>query len=422
MSPATWRHHRHPNPHGTTPPPVVRRYNPGWYTAIIQPGQIKNAIGKDTTGTFVDPDGITQNYLKCRIPGGHLGTCAYPGFVGGLNGTTDGPVTSGVRGLVVPYYWNDLEPTANNYDDGWIDADMNACILLGVQLIVMVTVRTFKNVASDNPAPGAVGTYLNQLPFNINYQLSGGGWEISRWLDVNKVGAVDGQTWNVQDRYRKLVQHITTRWGGHPNFEGIATQETACNMSDVEQQSTFYDKDDYFRCLKQEADIVKAADPNIRHFGYANYIPTNAYQANGAGNNQAYVDALVESYFLYMGTTGCSVSGGPDCLPDSVALQSRVYGHYDALHNTAPPNNGPIFIAWQDATFSQTVRTATQLFKWSTNQAIGAPALPAGGTVNLHADYIFENWELNNSPGFNFDPEARLVIAANPSGWNSYTP
>jgi len=122
-----------------------------------------------------------------------------------------------------------------------------------------------------------------------------------------------------------------------------------------------------------------------------------------------------------MANSGCSVGGGPDCLPDSGSLQNRVYPHYENVVAQAHPNDGPLFIAWQDATFSQTVRSAQALFNWSSNAAIGAPALPGGGTTNLHVDYIFHNWELFNVP-LNFNPDSRLVIAANPSGWQHWSP
>jgi len=278
----TWRNHRHPSWLGTITP-VVRRYNPGHYVAVMWPGEINNALGKDS-GSFTDPDGNTGNYTNCRIPGGHLGTATYPGL-GALTQATDGPCSSGVKGLVVPYYWKELETAKDVYDYTYIDADMAACKALGVQMIALIIVRTFK--PSDNPAPGIAGggtdnlRYLNQLPYTINYTLSGGGYQMSRW-DSGAHG-----TFSVQDRFQKLVQKIADRWGGDANFEGVATQETSAAMTSTEQASVFYDPNDYLTGLKFEVDAIKGAHAQWRHFGYGNFIPQGSL-------TQAQSDALVD--------------------------------------------------------------------------------------------------------------------------------
>lgn len=404
MAPASWVHHHH-HPPPTTP--IRRRYNNGAYAAIGWPGQINNAIGQDT-GTFVDPDGNTQSYALTRIPGGHLGTATYPGM-GALNPAVDGPGSAGVRGFVVPYYWNELETSKGNYVFHSLDADVNVCIALGLQIIVMIIERTFNN--SNNPAPGIAGggtddiRYLNQLPYVVNYTLSGGGWQMSRWNN-------SGQ--NVQARYALLTQQIKNRWASCPNFEGIATQETSGGLTPAEQTNTGFTSNGFYAGLQFEVDTLQSQSNVWRHFGYANFMPQDS------GTNQAAADLLIDNYFQYMAASGCSVGGGPDILPDNAGLQNRVYPHYANVVANAYPNNGPLFCSAQDATFSQTIRTMLALQKWCTNLPIGAPALPGGGITNLFLDYMFYNWELNNIP-LNFNPDARLVIANRPD-FHTYNP
>lgn len=393
--PVTWRHHRHPIPKGTVPPPVLRNWNPGHY---VWPSfaQTQSSIGQDSGTVTIAPYGLI-NYANTGVPGGHTGNA------GPWTANTTGPVTTGVKGIGMPYYWRDLEPTKGSYDFTQIDADIAVCKALGVQLIIMVVMRTFTNDVAHNCAPGdASGAtdntrYLNQLPYSFNYTESGGGYQISRW---NTTGQ------NVQARYTALITQLENRYGTDPTVEGIATQETAGNFTATEIANTGYTPTLYYAALTFEVDLIKAAGAKLRHFGYANDM-------HGTGG-----DGFITQYYQYMAASNCSVGGGPDILPDNSGLNPRVYQNYaDVVANTHP-TDGPLFCSVQNTSFQQGTRSLLELFQWSSGTTLSSPSLPASYIKFLRLDYIFWNLVTNGAP--QFAPDAALVIAANPSGWGHY--
>lgn len=372
----------------------------------IDHGQVK--LNQDT-GTFINKDGNVANYSDGGLPGGHNGTAKYPGSPGGLVRNVDGPCSNGVLGVVMPYYWSELEHPKGVYDFGQMDADFACCKSLGVQMIAMIVGRTFNTAL--NPLPGINGgatdtiRYLNQDPYGVQYSLSGGGWTLSRWnLAV------------VQVRLNLLVQEIANRFGSDANFEGIATQETASNMADnngpgpspidpyigSEEDRTNYNSTNFLAGLKLEAVNINAASTAWRHFGYQNFIP----QAHGdpAGQGKQFCD----QYAAYLPTVQ-SVMGGPDILPGDSGLQNSVYPRYDDIHRAGNPAgpSGPLFCSAQPHSYSQSAYTMQELLDWCTGQG------PAIGGRHLYLDYFFWSW-IRGSGGNNFNPDARLVIAANP--------
>lgn len=393
--PVTWRHHRHPIPKGTVTPPVLRNWNPGHY---VWPSfaQTQSSIGQDSGTVTIAPYGLI-NYANSGIPGGHTGNA------GPWTANTTGPVTTGVKGIGMPYYWRAMEPTKGAYDLTQMIADVAVCKALGVQLIVMPIMRTFTNDAAHNPAPGDLhgatdnARYLNQLPYSFNYTESGGGWQISRWNN-------SGQ--NVQSRYAALIQQIANTFDADPTFEGIATQETAGNFTASEVTNTNYTPADFYAGLTFEADTIKALSTRLRHFGYANDM-------HGTGGQ-----GFISQYYQYMAASNCSVGGGPDILPDNNQLQTQVYPNYSAVYANAHPTNGPTFCSVQDTSYTQGVRSLLELFQWSTGNTLSSPALPGGYVQFVHLDYLF--WNLRNSGAPQYAPDAALVIAANPSGWAHY--
>ena len=366
-------------------------------------GQIGNATGQDS-GTFTYTGGggiqIHANYVNCGIPGGHTGTANYPGL-GSLVRNTDGPCSSGVKGVVLFRNWNEIEPTTQGvYVWDALDADVAACIELGVQYVVVLVVRTF--TSTNNPAPA----YLNSLPYVIQYTAGVNvGYQMSRWDPT------------VQAGFRGLVNAIGARYDSVANFEGIATQETSVGMTAAQQTATGFTQPAFLTGLELESDYILSACPTSRHFGFQNFMP-----ADQIGNSVADGRVRLSAYMQYMAASHGSIGGGPDILPDNAALQPEVYQRYVDVAATAPPNNGPLMCSAQNDTFTQATRTLTQIFQWSTGTTLSGPALPGTYIQSIHLDYMFWNWHISGGgPNF-FNPDARLVIAANPSGWHYYNP
>lgn len=385
------------SPHGTTPPPVLyRRYNPGHYVAINDTQQ-GNAVGQDS-GTVVLPPFGTINYADSGIPGGHT-------RIAGPWTTTTAPVVgtfdiggkivpnSGSRGILMPYWWSELEPAKGIYNLTRMIADLAVCKFLGLQLIARIDTRSFADVNDLVPGdPNGVtdnARYLAQFPYSVNYSLSGGGWQISRWNSF------------VQSRFNLLVQQIEPI-GADPNFEGIATQETSGGLSSQEETDTGYTSAGYLAGLLAEHDFINAASPSWRHFGYTNYIPDSS---NATG------DAKVETYFQYLANNG-GVPGNPDILPDNHGIQTRVYPHFDNVYANAHPFNGPTFSCAQPNSYGQAARTLQQLMDFATGS--GA----AIGGRHLYCDYLFWQFQAGVVGPANdkqFNPQARPVITGTPT-------
>lgn len=408
--PHTWRNHRHPQPTGNPPPPpVYRNYNPGHYTAINDT-QRGNAIGQDSGSIVIPSLGGTIQFSASGIPGGHLRTAgAWTATSGPIVGPVDGNgaivSASGSRGVVIPYWWSQLETARGVYDMSELIADVAVCQYLGIQLIARIDTRTFS--VNNNPAPGDPNgltdnaRYLNQLPYSIQYTGSGGGYQISRW---NKTG-----TQMVRTRWKLLIDQVYAAVGDHPNFEGIATQETAGGLTATEETQTGYDPDDYLAALELEIDVTNAVSKKWRHFGYTNYIPGKA------GETNAQADARVSTYFQYMVANG-QVPGNPDILPDSSGIQNRVYPNFITTYGNTHPADGPTFSCAQPNSFQQSARTLQQLMDFATNTGVAI-----GNVGHLKVDYIM--WQLQTSlqgaGSHVFDSECRLCITGKPV-FNTY--
>lgn len=371
---------------GVDSPAQLLRYNHGHYTAI-QHGQVTTAKGKDSgtmdivigTGSGV----VTANFANSGVPGGHTGLV---GAFGPRN--TTGPAsTPYTRGIVMPYFWKDLQPSvANVYDFDQLDADVATAQSLGVQLIIRIEVKTFD--PATNPAPA----YLNVLPYTGPYSGSGGGIIMSRWDPF------------VKAEYRKVCQAVIARYDVNPYFEGIATQETASNMTAAEMTALGYTSVLYKNALKYEVDTIIDAAVHIRHFAYHNFIPASS------GETLATTDAMCDEYCTYACGRG-TIVGGPDALPQNGGLHNRVYTRY------ADPAilylRGPTFICAQHDSHTQTTDSMRDLFRWATNQL----------TINsnrLYVDYFFWDFWPSTTPN-KWNPDDRDVIAEfYPNTWNSF--
>lgn len=358
-------------------PATARKWNPGHYVAI-QKFQQESARGTDS-GAFTMANGITGNYSQAAIPGGHTGN------LNGRSRYVDGPASTNVTGLIQIYYWNQFEDTQDVYDFTQMDGDLATCEALGVQLIMLWTGKTF-NLTND-----ARPTYLASTPYSTRWDAPTGnqGYIISRWNSF------------CQERFRAAMEQISARYDDHPNFEGIATQETSSNMTAAQESATNYSGADFLAGLKYEVDTLNSVFTTSRHFGFHNYMNDTSAAAG---------DAKCLEYALYMANTdNGSCCGGPDILPKQAALQNRVYPHYDAIYAQAYPHNGPTFCSAQNDTYDNSNCTMQQIYDFSTGN------LTFSGRT-LHLDYIF--WNLNENGGAaDFNPDARDVIA-NPANQN----
>jgi hypothetical protein len=306
-----------------------------------------------------------------------------------------GPVSTGVKGLVLRYYWNELEPTGGSSPSRFVwtrpDKEIAQCQALGVQLVMLIVVKTFDGT---NPAPAdltSYATYFNTPPIPDGYMM----W---RWDPT------------VLARFKQLVDAIGARYDAHPNFAGIATQETS--TSGVANGG--YTSAGYVAALKAESDYIAAASPSSRHFAYQNFIEG---VSNSAGT------ALLADYAAHIQPNG-AIFGGPDLVMGG-AILTRVYPNYTLYHKgTSPvPAAGPTFCSVQNAEWSgispATPRSMQSLFDYGR----GAIADDDGGKP-LNLDIIIWDWHTTPEPGNGgqaFNPDATTIIAAH-QAFGTYLP
>ena len=273
----------------------------------------------------------------------------------------------GMRGITKKYYWRELEPSRGIYDLAKIRADLDWAQAYGMQLIVMIEDKTFK-LERPNPA------YLDALtPRN-----RAGGYTIVRWNPT------------VVERYKALVAAIGRRFDVHPNFEGIAAQETALGLDSATLQKFAYTPEKYRDASIAMYGYALTAMPRSRVFWYQNYFV----------GNQAYIGSIA----AVLGPRGL-VMAGPDVLPDSKSLVEKSYPYFHQMRDKMHLGiqvEGLVYRALHlTGTTPMKYWSMSELFQYARNQ--------------LHVSYMFWVRVPKPSPADANDwYDALPVIEANP--------
>jgi hypothetical protein len=193
----------------------------------------------------------------------------------------------GTVGLMKRYTWRKLEPTQGNYDFSAIAADLVWAQSYGQQIIIMIEDKTFK---LEDPAPA----YLTEIS-KLNRI---GGYTMLRWHPTYTA------------RWTALVAALGARFDSHPNFEGIATQETSLGLDGTQLSAFAYSPEKYRDAYIEQFQSGLASMPKSRIFWYQNYLV----------GNQSYIGQIAKA----VGPKGL-VMAGPDVLPDRQELVTQSY-------------------------------------------------------------------------------------------------
>ncbi len=196
----------------------------------------------------------------------------------------------GVRGVHKRYLWKDLEPRSGVYDFSAIAADLQIVADHGRQLVVIIEDKTFQG---GKPLPA----YLDRM--NLHNQ--GGGFTAKRWDPL------------VITRMAALTKAMGARFDSHPNFEGVALQESAPSLADQVLNSNGYTPEKYRDALVQMLINARAHFPTSQVFWYMNFLP----------RNQDYIRQIANRV-----ATQKIAMGGPDVLPDDAPLVTMSYPFY----------------------------------------------------------------------------------------------
>jgi hypothetical protein len=243
-----------------------------------------NLAGEDPCG-IKPPPGPYQTTRKYH-PGHYTALLRSQGALKYMQET----VQPGSVGLMKRYSWRKLEPTQGNYDFAGIAADLNWAQSYGRQLIIMIEDKTF---SAENPAPDYLASFAKP---NV-----AGGYTVVRWDPT------------VVARWKALVKAMGARFDAHPNFEGIATQETSLSFNSTTLQNLGYSPEKYRDAYIDGLSSALVSLPTSRVFWYANFFV----------GNQSYIGSIAK----VVGPKGV-VLAGPDVMPDNNALVTRFYPYY----------------------------------------------------------------------------------------------
>jgi hypothetical protein len=281
-------------------------------------------------------------------------------------------VKPGVKGFLKRYRWKELEPTQGNYNFSEIQADLTWAAANGMQLVVMIGDKSFASGQPENPAPAYLVKYTAA---NM-----GGGYTMIRWNPT------------VVSRFKALVTAMGTKFDSHRAFEGIATQETAPSLSNTALAAHAYTPEKYRDAYIAMLTTAAAAMPTSRVFWFMNFMP-----GNSSGSYLAAIAAAVAPKGVVM--------GAPDVVPDSKALQTRVYPLFDQFYGKMPlfaQVESECYRALHETSgYSTKYWTMTELYKFAKTE--------------LHLNYMF--WVRIPTPevaGSYTYFDALPVIAANP--------
>lgn len=307
------------------------------------------------TGNSVGNDGVEKD--KCRSPElpwpekqrkfnpGHYVTLD-AGRVSEQLAALEGMDISGIQ---VRYRWQSLETERDVYDFSMISRDLEVVAERGLQLVAVIVDKSFDG---QPPTP----RYLHDQ-FTIRHQ--DGGFIALRWDPF------------VMDRLKQLVKLVGMNFDCHPNFEGIAFQESSLSADERVLALKKYTPEKYRDAL---GDLLVSASnslPRSRIFWYMNYLT----------GKQQYIAEIAEAV-IGRGV----VMGGPDILPDNRPLARLVYPFYSQfrgrlpLFNSMQPNSYRHLRA--EAGRDQRYWTLEELFIFARDR--------------LYLDYIF--WEYRPWP------------------------
>lgn len=292
-----------------------------------------------------------------------------------------------IVGVNKRYTWAQLEPEKDKYDFSAIETDLAYLARLNKQLVLFLTDKTF-SARDANPLP----EYAR--PYGI----------------VNKTGGITSPKWapEIIDREVALCEALSKAFDAHPNFEGIAYQESAPSVSYDKLREIGYTPERMRDGLIALLTRSSMAFPRSQVFWYQNFLPMN----------EAYLDDVAEACVPYR-----VVMGGPDILPyrDALIKNYQLYKKYNGRlklfcsaqndsyrhHKDDRSNNGKeVYHKALKPIHPDGYATMEEIFRFGRDQ--------------LHLNYIFWSYRTYRDKPYPGDPpqyvfeDALQVIRANP--------
>jgi hypothetical protein len=200
---------------------------------------------------------------------------------------------SNVQGVNKRYFWRTLEPEKDKYDFSFIKQDLDYCAKHNKQLIVFLIDRAYWK-------KGAVPNYLKEH----EWKKEGGGFSPIRWHP------------EFVERFIAIGNAIADQFNNHPNFEGIAIQETSMSIPSNVLTQYNYTTEKYRDALLSILNGFGTSFSKSNVFWYQNGIE---------GSNEI-IRQIADSISFRENI----IMGGPDILPHRKWLGQtyKIYGDY----------------------------------------------------------------------------------------------
>lgn len=199
-----------------------------------------------------------------------------------------------LKGVQKRYHWRVLEPEKGKYDFSKIQKDLSTLASKDKQLMVfIIDVSYWKR--------SALPDYLAKYD---SYSETDGFCPI-RWHP------------EVAERFIELGKALGREFDNHPNFEGIATQETSMGISKIGYETFGYTHEKYSKALIETLRGLSLGLPNSNVFWYQNFLGDFE---DGSKFLRQIADSVVD-YGIIL--------GGPDILPYRLGIKNISYPMYD---------------------------------------------------------------------------------------------
>jgi hypothetical protein len=212
-----------------------------------------------------------------------------------------------VKGVMKKIYWGDLEPEMGRYDFSEIDSLLAELKKSDKHLFITVWERSFVDGCSPGtPMPGYV------------YSRDGGRYRAALSGGRRGCAAAMWEPW-VTDRFIALTKALGARYDGDPNFDGLASAETALGTA------TPYDKQKYKEQMIRLLRETRRAFPNSLVLATMNYL---SFSRVSHEQNLGDIAKVMQE-----------IGGGistPDSVPSRVTPFNRVAASYKGKVAIAP--------------------------------------------------------------------------------------
>ena len=278
----------------------------------------------------------------------------------------------GVTGFQKRYQWRVLEPTRGQYDFVGIARDLALAEQHDLRYVVMLVDKTFNG---DDPSPD----YLRDAGLTLKNR--NGGYILARWKP------------EYVERFNTLVSNIAARFDCHPNFEGIAIQESALSLNPATLLANGYTagryRDALISVLQHASEELSAS--NV--FWYMNFLPQGQKQLSTIISATEAENVIV---------------GGPDILPDNPSLQRHAYPLYRQFRDRVT-----LFNSMQYDSYAHERKSGGENGPyWSLHE------LFEFARDELGVSYVFWNRKTWRKPPDSFDWSDALPVIENTRLWN----